>query len=148
MPSSRPFEAYRVARIRRTLDYLSQIRDFVGSVGALLTRLIDTRRTRVLCGTFEILVSAAPGTMTVSVRAPLLALPYEIELCFHKIAIAIARVENCDAAKLGTLAWEWLGESRHDYFVLRRPCRSRDYPHAIERELRAIVAGNRRETLH
>jgi hypothetical protein len=113
-----------------------------------LAHLDSTRRACVLCGTFEILVHAAPGTMTVSVRAPRLALPYEIELCFHKVAVAIARVENCDAAGLGTLAWEWMGESRCDYFVLRRPCPSRNYPHAIERELRAIVAGAQRETLH
>jgi hypothetical protein len=86
--------------------------------------------------------------MIVSVRAPLLALPYEIELCFHKVATAIARVENCDAAGLGALSWEWMGESRCDYFVLRRPCPSRTYPDAIERELRAIVSATRRETLH
>lgn len=116
--------------------------------GHILARLNNKRRAPVLCGTFEILVDAAPRTMTVSVRAPLLALPYEIELCFQKVAFAIARVENCDAAGLGALAWEWMGESRYDYFVLRRPCRSRRYTHAIERELRAIVSRTRRETLH
>jgi hypothetical protein len=86
--------------------------------------------------------------MTVNIRAPRLALPHEVELCFHKVATAIARVENRDAARVGALAWEWMGESRFDYFVLRRPCLSRNYPHAIERELRAIVAETRRETLH
>ena len=100
------------------------------------------------CGSFEILVHAAPGTMTVSIRAPLLAFPDEIEQCFDKVAIAIARVEHCDAAELGALAWEWMGESRWDYFVLRRPFVSRNYPRAIELELRAIVSGTPRETLH
>jgi hypothetical protein len=113
-----------------------------------LARLNTARRAYVLCGTFEILVHAAPGTMTVSVRAPLLALPDEIERCLLKVAIAIARVENCDAAGLGALEWEWMGESRHDYFVLRRRYRSGDYPHAIERELRAIVSRTQQETLH
>ena len=110
--------------------------------------LTDTPRARVFCGIFEILVHAAPGAMTVSVRAPRLALPHEIEQCFHKVAIAISRVESCDAAGLGTLEWEWMGASGCDYFVLRRPCRSRNYSHAIERELRAIVSGARRKTLH
>jgi hypothetical protein len=113
-----------------------------------LAAVNTTSRACVLCGAFKILLHAAPRTMTVSVRAPLLALPYDIELCFHRVAIAIARVEDCDAAGLGALAWEWMGESSCDYFVLRRPCLSRSYPHAIERELRAIVSLTRRETLH
>jgi hypothetical protein len=128
--------------------YQSRIRGFIDWSGTFLARLNTTQRARVLCGTFEIIVQAAPGTMTVSIRAPHLALPDEIELCLHKVAIAIARVENCDATGLGALAWEWMGESRCDYFVLRRPSLSRNYPQAIERELRAIVSRTRRETLH
>jgi len=139
---------YGVARIRWTVRDPVRIRDFIGRGAKFLARLNDKRRAYVLCGTFEILVHAAPRTMTVSVRAPLFALPHEIELCFYKVAIAIARVENCDAAGLGDLAWEWTAESRCDYFVLRRPCRSRNYTHAIERELRAIVSRTRRETVH
>jgi len=98
-------------------------------------------------GIFEILVQFAPGAMTVSVRTSRLALPHEIELCLQNVALAIARVEDCQAAELGLLAWEWMKEPTCDYFVLRRPCLSRNYPGAIERELLAIIAGSR-ETLH
>jgi hypothetical protein len=99
-------------------------------------------------GIFEILVQAEPRTMTVSIRSPRLALPREIELCFHKVAVAIARVEDRDAAGLGALAWVWMENLRCDFFVLRRPCLSRNYPRAIERELRAIISATRRETVH
>jgi hypothetical protein len=86
--------------------------------------------------------------MTVSVRAPRLALPHEIELCFYKVAIALARVENCEVTRLGDLCWEWAIESMYDHFVLRRAFLPRSYPQAVERELRAALSDTRRETLH
>jgi hypothetical protein len=138
----------RVGRIHRTVDSLSRMRGISSRPAAFLAQLNTTRRACVTCGTLEILVHAAPGVMIVCIRAPLLTLPYEIEVCFDQVATAIARVEDCQAAELGAMAWEWVGESKCDYFVLRRPCLTCNYPRAIERELRAVVSGTRRETLH